>query len=69
MTRRTVQELERKIILGTLVRYRWNRKLAAKELQISYRTLLYKIRQAGLPSRRPSNREGDPAAVLLPPAD
>jgi two-component system, NtrC family, response regulator AtoC len=69
MTRRTVQELERKIILGALVRYRWNRKLVAKELQISYRTLLYKIRQAGLPSRRPASREGDPAAVLLPPAD
>jgi len=51
-TRQTVQELEKKIIMKTLAANRWNRKLAAKELQISYRTLLYKNRQCGLPSRR-----------------
>jgi two-component system, NtrC family, response regulator AtoC len=54
MTRRSVQEMERKIILRALVAHRWNRKRAAKELKISYRALLYKIRDAGLPSRRPS---------------
>ena len=60
MTRQTVQELERKIILGALVRHRWNRKLAARELKISYRTLLYKIRQAGLPTRRPAKGSATP---------
>jgi two-component system response regulator AtoC len=53
LTRQTVQQLERKIILRTLIAHRWNRKRAAKDLKISYRALLYKIRQAGLPSRRP----------------
>jgi two-component system, NtrC family, response regulator AtoC len=52
MTRHSVQELERKIILRALIAHRWNRKRAAQELKISYRALLYKIRQAGLPSRR-----------------
>jgi two-component system, NtrC family, response regulator AtoC len=52
ITRHSVQELERKIILGALIAHRWNRKRAAQDLKISYRALLYKIRQAGLPSRR-----------------
>ena len=52
ITRHSVQELERKIILRALIAHRWNRKRAALELKISYRALLYKIRQAGLPSRR-----------------
>jgi two-component system, NtrC family, response regulator AtoC len=52
LTRHSVQELERKIILRTLIAHRWNRKRAAQDLKISYRALLYKIRQAGLPSRR-----------------
>ncbi len=52
ITRDSVQELERKVILRTLIAHRWNRKRAAADLKISYRALLYKIRQAGLPSRR-----------------
>jgi len=52
VTRRAVQELERKIILSALEANRWNRKRTASELRISYRALLYKIRQAGLPSKR-----------------
>ena len=54
ITRRAVQELERKIILQVLQANHWNRKQAARKLRISYRALLYKIHQAGLPSR--SNR-------------
>jgi len=54
VTRQTVQRLEKKIILQTLIAHHWNRKRAAKDLKISYRALLYKIRQAGLPSRRPA---------------
>ncbi len=56
LTRQTIWDAERRIILRTLEAHRWNRKRAAKELDISYRTLLYKIRQAGLSSRKASDR-------------
>lgn len=52
VTRQAVRELERKIILNVLEENHWNRKRAASELKISYRALLYKIRQAGLPPKR-----------------
>jgi len=52
VTRQAVQELERKIIFKVLQANHWNRKKAAKMLNISYRALLYKIRQAGLPPKR-----------------
>jgi transcriptional regulator with PAS, ATPase and Fis domain len=51
-TKRAVQHLERKIILGVLQANRWNRRKAARSLDISYRGLLYKIKEAGLPSIR-----------------
>jgi two-component system response regulator AtoC len=35
-----------------LQQHHWNRKQAARTLGISYRALLYKIRDAGLPSNR-----------------
>jgi len=54
VTRQAVQELERKIILSVLEANRWNRKRTASALKISYRALLYKIRRAGLPSKRGS---------------
>jgi two-component system response regulator AtoC len=56
VTRQAVQELERKIILNVLEANHWNRKRTASELRISYRALLYKIRQAGLPPKRSSRR-------------
>ena len=52
LTRQAVRELERKVILKVLQQHHWNRKQAAKTLSISYRALLYKIRDAGLPSNR-----------------
>jgi len=52
VTRDAVQVLERDIILKALQAHHWNRKRAAKALNISYRALLYKIRQADLPSAR-----------------
>jgi DNA-binding NtrC family response regulator len=39
---------ERELILKALERTRWNRKRAAQELQISYKSLLYKLKQIGL---------------------
>jgi two-component system response regulator AtoC len=35
-------------MLTVLERYQWNRKKAAKALNISYRALLYKIKECGL---------------------
>jgi two-component system, NtrC family, response regulator AtoC len=52
VTRQAVHELERKIIMSVLEANRWNRKRTATALKISYRALLYKIRRAGLPSKR-----------------
>lgn len=65
ITRQAVQELERKIILQVLQATHWNRKQAARKLKISYRALLYKIRQAGLPSRSTRNQPGSGADAIL----
>ena len=51
-TKRAVQHLERKIILGVLQAHKWNRRKTARSLDISYRALLYKIKEAGLPPVR-----------------
>jgi DNA-binding NtrC family response regulator len=42
------REAERELILKALARTRWNRKRAAQDLQISYKSLLYKLKQIGL---------------------
>lgn len=41
------REAEKDLILKVLTRTRWNRRRAAKELQISYKALLYKLKQIG----------------------
>ena len=41
------REAEREMIMKALARTRWNRKRAAQELQISYKSLLYKLKQIG----------------------
>jgi two-component system response regulator AtoC len=56
LTRQAVRELERKVILKVLQAHHWNRKQSARALSISYRALLYKIRDAGLPSNRSVRR-------------
>src|ERR1700719_4073151 len=58
LTRQCVRELERKVILKVLQHHHWNRKQAARALSISYRALLYKIRDAGLTSNRLVKRRG-----------
>ncbi len=47
-----VREMERNVILQALETSQWNRRKAAEALKISYRALIYKIRDAGLVSRR-----------------
>lgn len=41
------RQAEREMILKVLTRTRWNRKRAAQELQISYKSLLSKLKQIG----------------------
>jgi two-component system response regulator AtoC len=41
------RECEKELILEALERTKWNRKRAAQELQISYKALLYKLKQIG----------------------
>ena len=67
ITRQAVHEMERKIILKVLQHHHWNRKQAARALNISYRALLYKIRDAGLPSNRAPRRPqaNDPATQII----
>lgn len=43
------RQRERELILEALERTKWNRKRAARELQISYKALLYKLKQIGSP--------------------
>ena len=46
-SRAASREAEKELILNTLTRTRWNRRRAAQELQISYKALLYKLKQIG----------------------
>ena len=46
------QQAEHFLILEALKSTRWNRKRAAELLGISYRALLYKIKEAGLPQKK-----------------
>jgi two-component system response regulator AtoC len=46
--KKAVQEAESKLISAVLKETGWNRKRAAKILQISYKALLYKIKDLGL---------------------
>ena len=63
LTRQATRELERKIILKVLQIHHWNRKQAARALSISYRALLYKIRDAGLPPNRTTRKQPEAAVV------
>jgi len=52
ITRRAVRELEYKIISRVLLTHHGNRTSAARVLKISYRALMYKIRDSGIPRLR-----------------
>ncbi len=59
VTQQAVLEIEKRLILKTLQAHHWNRRRAAKALSISYRALLYKIRQADLPSARAQSQAAE----------
>jgi two-component system, NtrC family, response regulator AtoC len=63
VTRQAVRELERRIIFKVLQANNWNRKKAARSLNISYRALLYKIRDAGLGSMGSSKNADSPTSA------
>jgi two-component system response regulator AtoC len=48
VSRHAAREAERELILRMLQHTRWNRKEAAENLGISYKALLYKIKENGL---------------------
>ena len=48
ISRTAAREAERELILRMLTKTRWNRKEAAENLGISYKALLYKIKENGL---------------------
>ncbi len=52
IAKRAVRDMERNLILQVLQANHWNRRKAAEILKISYRALIYKIREAGLSSKR-----------------
>jgi two-component system response regulator AtoC len=52
ISKRASQIAEKKVIEKVLQQTRWNRKEAAERLQISYKALLYKMKESGLTERR-----------------
>lgn len=54
VTKEAVRKMERNVILQALRENQWNRRKTAEALQISYRSLIYKIREAGLADRSAS---------------
>lgn len=52
IAKEAIREMERNVIIEALRSNQWNRRKAAEALKISYRALIYKIRDAGLGSRR-----------------
>lgn len=52
LAKKAIREMERNVIMEALRDHQWNRRKAARALKISYRTLIYKIRDAGLVSKR-----------------
>ena len=57
ITRQAMRQVERRIILKVVEANGWNRKHAAKLLNISYRTLMYKLKEVGVPSERRKNSQ------------
>ena len=56
ISQQAIRRMEHDVILRVLQANHWNRRKAARVLKISYRALLYKVRQAGLPAKRPRQK-------------
>jgi len=64
LTRNATQLMESRIILNTLRVNQWNRKRTARALKISYRSLLYKLKKAGIQGRREVDSVGTEGKTL-----
>jgi two-component system, NtrC family, response regulator AtoC len=72
ITREAIRDKERNFILEALQANQWNRRRTAKALKISYRALIYKIRDGGLLTRgieKVATRRGSTAHLSESPAD
>jgi DNA-binding NtrC family response regulator len=56
IAKEAIREMERNAIIEALRANHWNRRKAAQQLKISYRALIYKIRDAGLIVKRPAGQ-------------
>jgi two-component system response regulator AtoC len=61
IAKQAIREMEGNLILSALRENKWNRRKAAQALNISYRALIYKIREAGLSSK--NNRKRPPTEL------
>jgi two-component system response regulator AtoC len=60
IAQQVTRRMEHDLILKVLQANHWNRRKTAEVLKISYRALLYKVRQAGLPAKRPRRKAAEP---------
>lgn len=67
IAKRACRELSREVILNALQANQWNRSRTAKALKISYRYLLYKIREADIPPKRSRLRAGNSFGAAASP--
>jgi two-component system response regulator AtoC len=67
LTREAVRRVERRVILKVLQAHNWNRRRTAETLKISYRALLYKIRDAGLSPGRTQGQNLLSSAIAREP--
>jgi two-component system, NtrC family, response regulator AtoC len=67
IAQQVTRRMENDLILKVLQANHWNRRKAAEVLKISYRALLYKVRQAGLPAKRPARKLDAAAAIQASP--
>ncbi len=67
IAKEAVRERERIYILESLQANQWNRRKTAKALRISYRALLYKIRNVGLLARGVENLAAKRENAVAPP--
>lgn len=65
IAKEATRQMEQEVILKVLQANHWNRRKTAAALKISYRALLYKVRQAGLPAKRPRQRPERALPLLL----
>ena len=51
--RQAARQIESRIIIDTLQKHRWNRRRTAEALNISYRSLMYKMKNGNLRNEGP----------------